>query len=309
MKYFYGPVPSRRLGFSLGVDFFADKSCTFDCLYCQLGKSTKHISKRINNFDLKAFKSQLKEIFKSKPRIDYITISGSGEPTLQIGLDKIIKIIKKETSHKYSVCVITNSSLIHRKSIRRELLAADIIIPSLDAAYDKSFKKINRPGKGTSLTKIISGLIALRKEFRGAIWLEIMLAKGINDSLKEAKRFKELIKKIKPDKVQLNLPVRPSDYKVSLPDKEKIKKIKAILSEAAEVVSDFRSKRRAPKIDKDLTEALMSYLKVRPASIEDLISSLGKTRKDTLKQLNTLIAKKVVRLSIHKNKKYYRLND
>ncbi|MFH1504057.1 MAG: radical SAM protein [Candidatus Omnitrophota bacterium] len=247
MSYFYGPVPSRRLGKSLGVDLFAVKTCSFDCLYCQLGKNPEKTIKRISRLNLNQLGKELKLVVKNKPQIDYVTISGSGEPTLYKGLDKIIAVIKRITKNKYPLCVITNSSLLYRRSVRQELKGADLIIPSLDAADAKTFRKINKPCKEVNFKKIITGLVELRKEFKGKIWLEIMLLKGLNDSLTEARKFKEIIKKIKPDKIQLNLPARPGTEKVFAPSAKRLKEIKNILSKETELVKDF-------------------YVKVRPVS-------------------------------------------
>jgi len=237
MTYFYGPVYSRRLGFSLGVDLFPKKTCSFDCVYCQLGPGKEKLTRRISSVDLSQLKQELKAIIRKKPRIDFITISGSGEPTLHKNLDKIIKAIKVVSRGKYPVCVITNSSLLYRKKVREELGRADLIIPSLDAATPKTFRKINRPSAELGLKKVLGGLVKLAKQFKGEIWLELMLVKGVNDSLAEAKKFKEIIKRINPDKLQFNLPVRPATTKLELPSSKKLEQIKKIIGFDAEVVS------------------------------------------------------------------------
>ncbi|MCF7907906.1 MAG: radical SAM protein [Candidatus Omnitrophica bacterium] len=244
MTYFYGPVFSRRLGFSLGVDLFPRKTCSFDCIYCQLGRNTKKVTRRISCVELAKLKQELKTIIKKKLRIDFITISGSGEPTLHKDLNKIIKVIKTTTNNKYSVCVITNSSLLYRKDVRKELRAADVIIPSLDAASAKVFHKINKPYKGADLNKLSQGIVKLSQEFKGQIWLEVMLVKGINDNLSEIKKLKKIIEKISPSRVQLNLPVRPAAVKVNLPSAKKLVQIRKIIGFDAEVVSDVYDGRK-----------------------------------------------------------------
>lgn len=244
MNYFYGPVSSRRLGLSLGVDLMPKKLCTFGCLYCQLGETIKKTQRRFSWVDLNQFKKELKRIIKARPKIDYITISGAGEPTLHKGLDKIIKAIKVTTGNRYQVCLITNSSLLYRPGVRKEILGVDLIIPSLDAGCEETFRKINRPDKGITLRKVISGLRALHQEFKGKIWLEVMLVKGVNDSIAEAEKIKEIVKDLRPDKVQLNLPVRPSAIKLKLPDVDRLSRIKQIIGSVAEVVSDFYDGRK-----------------------------------------------------------------
>ncbi|MBU1113347.1 MAG: radical SAM protein [Candidatus Omnitrophica bacterium] len=239
MGYFYGPVASRRLGKSLGLDLFSEKTCSFDCVYCQLGRSKTRYSQRVSRVNLIKLKKELAQIISKKPRIDFITFSGSGEPTLHENLDQIIKAIKKVSGNKYRLCLITNSSLLYRKKVREELKGFDLIVPSLDAVDAKTFRKINHPLKGVSLTKIIQGLIKLRKEFKGEIWLEVMLVRGINDSLSQAKKLKKIIAKIKPDKVQLNLPVRPGKRKFKLTDPERLAQIKRVIGKDIEIVSDY----------------------------------------------------------------------
>lgn len=229
---------------SLGVDLMPEKICDLGCLYCQLGETVKKSCRRFSWVDLGEFKKELRRVIRTKPKIDYITLSGAGEPTLHKGLDKIIRAIKATTGHRYPVCLITNSSLLYRRRVRKEILGADLIIPSLDAGCAKTFGKLNRPHKGIVFKKIISGLRALRKEYKGKIWLEIMLVKGINDSLAEAEKLRKIIKDLKPDKVQLNLPVRPAARELKLPDSGRLNRIKRIIGSVSEVVSDFYDGRK-----------------------------------------------------------------
>lgn len=235
MQYFYGPVYSRRLGNSLGVSLFPVKNCTFDCIYCQVGKRRKVKFKRSGSINFFQFKKEFSLILSENKEIDYITISGIGEPTLHKDLGRVIRVIKKVSKNRYPVCVITNASLLYRKKVRRELQYADLVIPSLDAVDSKIFKKINRPHPRIKLKKIIEGLRKLRKEFKNDIWLEIMVIGKINDSMEQAQIFKKIIELVQPDKVQINLPVRPSAEKVLFPSTEKINKIKRIIGKDAEI--------------------------------------------------------------------------
>ena len=309
MNYFYGPVPSRRLGFSLGVDLIPKKTCSFDCLYCQLGHSDKKFIRRSFFIDLVKFKKELKTAIADHPKIDYITISGSGEPTLHKDLDKIIAAIRRVSKNKYPVCVITNSSLLYRKDVRKELQGADLIVPSLDAATAKIFKRINRPIKGITFKKTVSGLIKFRKEFKGEIWLEIMLVGGVNDKISEAKKFKKLIEKIKPEKVQLNLPIRPSGVKLSLPSPKKVRKIRKIICEDVEIVSSFSARRKLTKTSKDLRKKILHFLRVRPASLKDLTQSFGVNPNEIIKGLGFLLDEGRIKERMHKKNKYFIIND
>lgn len=309
MAYFYGPVFSRRLGFSLGIDLFPKKICSMDCLYCQLGKSKTKSIRRFSYIDLKRLQRGLKRIIKTTPNIDYITISGSGEPTLHKNLDRIIAAIKKTTKQKFPVCVITNSSLLHRKDVRQELKKADLIIPSLDAACAKTFHKINRPHKKVTFQKILQGIIRLRQEFKGKIWLEIMLVKGVNDNAKEAKKFNCLIKRIKPDKIQLNLPIRPSAFKSPLPTRQKIAGIARIISKDIEIVTGFPLRKKKLRKSKNLSNKILSFLKSRPATTEDLAISLATGVKNINLAINFLLKKRQIKKRRFNQKEYFVIYD
>jgi wyosine [tRNA(Phe)-imidazoG37] synthetase (radical SAM superfamily) len=254
--------------------------------------------------DIVEFEKELRGIINRKPKIDYISISGSGEPTLHKRVDKIIEVIKRTTKNKYPVCVITNSSLLYKKEVRRELGKADLIIPSLDAAIKETFQRIVRPYKQITLQKVISGLISLRKEFKGKIWLEIMLLGGVNDSLAEARKFKELVNKIKPDKVQLNLPIRPSGAKIILPDFKHLRQIKKIIGPKAEIVSSFY-KDTQKKFSKSLQDDILKYLNIRPATINDLEKFLG-IKSDLLRGLtNRLLKLGLIIKKLYNHKIYF----
>ncbi len=227
MKYIYGPVKSRRLGNSLGVSVVGYKVCSYDCVYCQLKATTIKTLKRKRYIRQKDILNEIKEFLKSRQRttvsderkiwpvhreslveeIDYITFSGSGEPTLNSDIGHLIKAVKKLTS--IPVVLITNTSTLMKPRVRKEILEADIVIPSLDAVTQDVFEKIDQPVKGVFIKDIIDALIKFRKEYKGEIWLEIMLVKGLNDSLEYLARIKEAADMIRPDKIHLNSPVRP----------------------------------------------------------------------------------------------------
>jgi len=307
MGYFYGPVLSRRLGFSLGVDLVPKKTCSFNCIYCQLGQTTRKSIRRFSYIDLNKLKKELKEIIKQNPKIDYITISGSGEPTLHKNLDKIIGLIKKVTKNKFPVCVITNSSLLYKKAVRRELKKADLLIPSLDAVTPQIFHKINRPSKEITIEKIIKGLIELRREFKGKIWLEIMLVAHLNDTLNEAKKIKAITEKINPDKIQLNLPVRPGGIILSLPPPKRLKAIKKIIGKNVNIISSFH-KRRQKRFSQDINKDILEFLKRRPQSLDDLTDSLAINPNQVIKSLNILLDDGKIRKYCYRKKNYFVYN-
>lgn len=239
MKFVYGPVKSRRLGSSLGLTVTPFKVCSFDCVYCQLGRTSENILERREFFSPEEILSELRVFLASvDPRtqpINYITISGSGEPTLNSRLGEIIRGIKKITT--IPVCVITNSSLLKDPKVREELAAADVLMPTLNAVSIEVFAKVCRAHAGVNLENIIQGLIALRKECRGKIFLEIMLVKGINDRIAEIRKMKAVVDEITPDKIYLTLPSRETcEQWVRPPGLKTLQKIKEILGEKCEVV-------------------------------------------------------------------------
>jgi wyosine [tRNA(Phe)-imidazoG37] synthetase (radical SAM superfamily) len=239
MKYIYGPVRSRRLGLSLGVSLIPYKTCTFDCVYCQLGQTTLKTTERkeyVSTAEILAeLKSWLDHNRQQAQQLQYITFAGYGEPTLNPKIGQLIEEIKKLTPAP--VAVITNSSLLTDPSVRRQLLGADLIVPSLDAATPELFEKIDRPHADIRLDKIVDSLIDLRGEFKGKIWLEVMLIKGLNDSLAHIHQLKEAADRINPDKIQLNSPVRAKpDSCVTAVDKDKLAEFKKILGDKCEAV-------------------------------------------------------------------------
>jgi wyosine [tRNA(Phe)-imidazoG37] synthetase (radical SAM superfamily) len=239
MKYIYGPVKSRRLGLSLGITLTPYKVCSFDCVYCQLGQTKDKTVERKEYLPIQEIINELYLWLQNNStqakQLNYITLCGSGEPTLNIKIDQLIAGIKKITA--VLVAVITNASLLNVDSVRKALFGADLIVPSLDAATQQVFIKIDQPKEDIKIEEVIKGLIELRKEFRGRFWLEVMLAKGLNDDLRHIKKLKEAIDQINPDKVQLNSPIRITAQENVLPvDRDKLEKIKEILGDKCEII-------------------------------------------------------------------------
>jgi wyosine [tRNA(Phe)-imidazoG37] synthetase (radical SAM superfamily) len=302
-SHLYGPVASRRLGFSLGVDILPYKTCSFDCVYCQLGRTPRKSRRRRKFFSSRDILPQIKKALASGRQVDYITFSGSGEPTLNLEIGNLIRQIKKITS--VPVAVLTNSSLLSRKSVRQALLAADLVVPSLDAARAGAFRKVNRPDPDFQLENIIRGLEKFRQEFKGQVWLEVMLVKGINDSPSDINTLKEAIARIKPDKVQLNTVVRPPAEKWAHPlSKSELEAVKDRLGGQAEVVVDFKAKSQ-PTSPENLEEAVLSIIRRRPVNLKDLAEVLAKDKRTIRRSLDALAAKGKIRLLRHPRAIYY----
>ena len=287
----YGPVPSRRLGLSLGVDIVPFKVCTLDCIYCQLGRTTEKTIERKAYLKVEPILAELRERVSKGLEADYITLSGSGEPTLNSELGEIVEGIKKTTD--IPVAILTNGTLLYRQDVRADCVKADVVLPSLDAGDEATFEKINRPHKDISIKKLIEGLCAFRDEFAGQIWLEVFLVEGINTDSERIARISDAVQLIRPDKVQLNTAVRPvAEAGLKRLDAEKLKAIATQLGHKAEVVADFSparlGKHLESKSDFDINDKmsrLLSMLKRRPCSLNDICSALGVNRNEALKYI------------------------
>ncbi len=304
MSQIFGPVPSRRLGFSLGIDVIPFKTCSLDCIYCQLGRTTHKTVERKEYVSSNQILKELREFLKEKKKIDYITFSGSGEPTLNSNIGKMITQIKKITS--IPVAVLTNGTLLYHPQVREDLLEADLVIPSLDAVSEKVFEEVNRPHTSLKIDEVISGMINFSKEFKGKIWLEIMLVKGVNDSLKEIEKKAQIIKEMKSNKIQLNTVIRPpaesSAQALDIKDLERIREIFG--KDKCEIIAKFEGHRQKA-YKKDIEEEILRTLKRRPLTIEDLSHFLGLHRNEIIKYITVLEEKGEVKSQFHSGQRYY----
>lgn len=275
MKYVFGPVPSRRLGKSLGIDTIPLKTCNWNCVYCQLGRTVPLTNKRLEyipRLDLLAeIQSALDD--RSSPQPDWITFVGSGEPTLHIGLGWLIQKVKSLTD--IPVAVITNGALLHRPEVRRELQPADAILPTLDAGRADLYRKINRPHPQITFERLISGLIAFREEYRGHFWLEVMLVRGLNDTEQALRDLAVIVKPIQPDEVHINIPDRPpAEAWVQPPNEDGLARALAILGTTARVVHPATGISASGK-DGTITEAILGIITRHPMREQDLIQTLA----------------------------------
>jgi wyosine [tRNA(Phe)-imidazoG37] synthetase (radical SAM superfamily) len=287
-QYLYGPVPSRRLGRSLGIDLVPHKICTYDCIYCQIGKTTKKTLLRKEYIPKEEVLEEVKAFLLSGDSpIDHFSLSGSGEPTLHSQIRSIIEGIKKMSS--IPVAVITNGSLLYEEEVRKDLLRADIVLPSLDAVSPEVFKRINRPHRNISVEKAIEGMVEFRKGCKGEIWLEILFCKGVNDTPEELQRMKEAVDKIRPDLIHLNTVVRPpSEGWVKPLSQEEMEKIQAFFGKRASMISEFD---RHPLVvaESDLAEGVLRILRRRPLSLMDLSEGMGIPQNELEEHIATLV--------------------
>ena len=283
-EYIYGPVPSRRLGRSLGVDLVPFKTCTYDCIYCQLGRTTNKTIQRKQWVSIDIVIDQLKAKLNSKP--DYITLSGSGEPTLFSQLEELISRIKDITD--IPVAVLTNGSLLWLPEVRRALKSADLVVPSLDAGSNQMFQYVNRPHSDITFSRMLEGLLKFRDEYTGQYWLEVFLLAGVTTPETEINKLKTCISSIHPDKVQVNTVTRPpAEYFAERVPEKQLNVLTAQLYENAEVIADYKSVHKQQDFS-SRREDVLTLLKRRPCSIEDIAAGLGLHRNEAVKYVEEL---------------------
>jgi wyosine [tRNA(Phe)-imidazoG37] synthetase (radical SAM superfamily) len=237
MKYVFGPVPSRRLGQSLGIDTIPLKTCNWNCVYCQLGRTQPLVNERKEYCHSKEVLAEVWEALETHQpgEIDWVTFVGSGEPLLHNRQGWLIRQVKDMT--QLPVAVITNGSLLYLPEVRQELIAADAILPSLDAGREDLYRRINRPHPELTFESLVEGLVAFRDEYLGKLWVEVMLVRGLNDTLQALRDIARVLERIRPDAVHINLPTRPpAETWVQLPSGESLMQAMAILGNIAEVV-------------------------------------------------------------------------
>ncbi len=307
MKYIYGPVPSRRLGISLGVDLVPKKICTYDCIYCQIERTTLKTLERKEYCTAHTILRDIGEALRDQgEKVDYIAISGSGEPTLNSAIGDIIEGIKTSTS--IPVAVITNSSLLHLEEVRQALLLSDVIMPSLDAATPTVFQTINRPHPLLEITEIIQGLTAFRRAYKGQIWLEILMCRGVNDGQKEIEALREAIRAIQPDKVQLNTVVRPAveDYASAL-SIDQMEQVRVSLGQDTEIIAEFEGHRH-PMPQEDAEEKVIRIIQRRPVTPDDLSKILGLHDLEIKKILEKLTKEGKIKYRVFNQRLYYEID-
>ena len=303
-RHLYGPVPSRRLGWSLGIDLVPHKICTYDCIYCQIGKTTDETLLRKEYVPVEEILYEVRVFLKEEhPPVDHLSLGGSGEPTLHSKIRSIIEGI--HTITVLPVAVITNGSLFYDREVREDLLRADIVLPSLDAVSPQVFEKINRPSPGFSIERVVEGLVEFRKIYQGQIWLEILFCKGVNDPKDELSRMKEAIRRIRPDRIHLNTVVRPPSEKWVAPlTQEEMEKIRVFFGQRASIISEF-DRHIEPPSGAGAAERILSILRRRPLSLSDLSQSMGLPGNEVEAFLKPLVEQGKVSIRSHQEGTYY----
>lgn len=305
--HIFGPVPSRRLGLSLGVDLIPSKTCTFDCLYCEVGRTTDRTIQTRPYVPVSEILEQLRrKLLVCSP--DIITLAGSGEPTLHSEIDRIIRGIREITDTR--VAVLTNGSLFWNKEIRDRVLDADIIMPTLSSAFGQTFGRIHRPHPDIHLSAVVQGLRALRMDYKGRIFLEVVFLAGINDTVEEEEALKDVIDTIRPDRIQINTVVRPpSDPRARALDPGQLEKIRLLLGEDAEVIAGTPRHEGGGRAAQSAAEILLDTLKRRPLRAADIVDSLNMDPHEVDDLIKGLMIKGYIRGREHSGEIFYLSNE
>lgn len=303
-KLIFGPVPSRRLGRSLGIDILPPKTCNLNCIYCELGPTNAYTTEFVDLVPPKAIeKAFLNYISKECTTFDVVTITASGEPTLHSELGEIIETIKKNIDKP--VAVLTNATTLPLIWVREALSKADLVLPSFDAATEKTFRRINRPAKGIELGPIIEGLIKFRKEYRGRLLLEILFVKDVNDSPEEIEALLKYTQQICPDEIQINTVARPPAIGWASPvDPDKLEEIARMFGEKARVITSYMGSKERVSSAPDEDE-LLEMIKRRPLSLDDFKTLFGPYEKYAMEKLGGLVEKGIIEKRLLNNKEFY----
>lgn len=310
IHHIFGPVISRRLGRSLGIDLIPFKTCSYNCVYCECGATTDLTSQRREFFPTDKIIEQLDNALASSPNLDYITFAGSGEPTLSLSLGSVLTHLK-ENYPSYKIAVLTNGSLCTNPEVRQELLPADLISPTMTSPSQEIFEKIHRPTPGLSIKGIIQGMVSLRNEYSGQIWLEVFLIPTINTSIEDLENLRETIYLIRPDRIQLNYLDRPgTESWVNPPGDSMLKEIQKYFSEGGIPVDIIGLDYQIPLLSPDDNSIALidETLRRRPCTAEDIALMTGLTAPEVRKKLAVMVQEGIVQAKSGERGIFYWIN-
>ncbi len=305
VSHVFGPVPSRRLGRSLGVDVVPYKTCTYNCIYCQVGLTTNRTVERREWVPLEAVLSEIGEKLARKP--DHITIAGSGEPTLYSRLGELIAGIKALT--EIPVAVLTNGSLLWMEAVRADLMRADVVSPSLDAGDAATFAEINRAHPSVTFEQMVDGLVRFRSEYKGQLWLEVFLVENVNATDVQVAAMAEVARRVRPDRIQLNTVVRPPAEIFALKvSREKMERFAGLFTPRAEIIADYDHARGDAEFAGH-TDDVLEMLRRRPCTVEDVVAGLGLHRNEVVKYIDRLVDEKKIVSQVIDDMVYYQVRS
>lgn len=309
-NYLFGPVASRRLGISLGIDMVPYKVCNMDCLYCESGKTTIKTMERKSYIPKELLMNELKHFISSHPFVDFMTFSGAGEPLLNTDF-KEVSLFLKDHYPFFNTALITNGTLFYLPEVRQAVQDIDVVLPSLDAVSQEVFTRLNRPHVDLDIRQIIQGLISLRQEYDGLIWLEIFIVEGINDTDEELKGFLEVMHKIKPDKIQINSLDRPgTDKSLKTARSERLEEIKRFFHPFETEIISRKYKPTHLKFKHTEGESfILETLKRRPCTKDDLLTMSSLSEEELNQVLFSLIKEKRIITVDTGEKLFYQIAD
>ena len=305
-KYLFGPVPSRRFGRSLGVDLTPYKTCSLDCVFCQLGPTTKKTVTRQEYVPIDSVMAELQEWLKKDGQADYITLSGSGEPTLHSRFGKVLEFIRSKTT--IPAVVLTNGTMLQFREVREAAACASVVKVSLSAWDQASYGWVNRPHKQLQFDQLIKGQQDFRTQFKGQLWMEVFLVAGMNSMPADVSKIADHAKKIGPDRIQLNTVVRPpaEDFATALSE-ERIQALSPLFDPQAEIIAEFRVKQTNHTQANQAT--IFAMLQRRPCTAEQIADSFGMHLNEVSKYLGNLMRADQIRAQRKRYTVYYEATD
>ncbi len=307
-RYLFGPVPSRRLGISLGIDLVPMKTCTLNCIYCECGRTTDLAVDRKEYVPLDTVKTEYRHYLAHNRKPDYVTFSGSGEPTLNRRIGEIIRFIQAY-KQRVPVAVLTNGTLLFDPQVRQELKEAPVVIPSLDAATERVFRKINCPHPRLNMDAMIDGLVRFRKEYSGQLWLEVFILPGLNDTTAELTALKQAIERIAPDRIQLNTLDRPGTViDIRAADKTELERVLNFWNlKNTEIIVHAPERRKLASYREDTESAILETIARRPCTLEDLTQIVGLHANEVNKYLDVMEADRKIEVVKQERGFFYRI--
>ena len=285
----YGPVPSRRLGRSLGIDLVPFKTCTYNCVYCQLGRTTNKTTERREYVAVDEILDELKRKLAIASAPDYITLAGSGEPTLNARIGDLIGKIKSLTH--IPVAVLSNGSLLWMREVREALMEADLVLPSLDAGDERLFRYVNRPHREITFERLVDGLAEFTERFSKSVWLEVFLLARVTGTPAEVEKIAALAKRIQPERIQLNTVSRPpaEEFAIAV-SAGQMEQLKEFFPGTVEVISESARNASPTSFSPETTDAdILALLGRRPCTVQGVSAGLGVHTSEVIKRLQVLI--------------------
>jgi wyosine [tRNA(Phe)-imidazoG37] synthetase (radical SAM superfamily) len=286
-KYLFGPVPSRRLGWSLGVDLTPFKTCSLDCVFCQLGCTTVKTTERREYVPLTSVKKEIADWIEHGGKADFITLAGSGEPTLHSRFGELIDFIHARSD--IPVALLTNGTTLFLPEVRAAACRADLVKVTLAAWNQKLFQRIHRPCRGVTFGRLVEGERRLRGEFHGRLWVEVFVLRGINSTADDMRRIAKIARTIQPDRVQLNTSVRPpAEHVARMVPPARLKELAGLFDPPAEVVAEFTSPTR-PSIVQANEKLILGLLRRRPCTALQISGACNLHGNECAKYLGRLL--------------------